>query len=155
MTFLNFIFAIYIDKTSVTDISLISATQTNYMRKLITIILLGSIAISLTAQKQKKTEETKTVSSINYDSVFQALKWRCIGPFRGGRANAICGVPGNDQAFFVGYTGGGVSKTDDGGLHGAMFLMVFLKLVLLAISLFQNLILMLCMLAQASMQSVV
>jgi len=86
------------------------------MRKLITIILLGSIAISLTAQKQKKTEETKTVSSINYDSVFQALKWRCIGPFRGGRANAICGVPGNDQAFFVGYTGGGVSKTDDGGL---------------------------------------
>ena len=84
------------------------------MRKLITIILLGSFTISLTAQKQKKTEETKT--AVNYDSVFQALKWRCIGPFRGGRANAICGVLGNDQAFFVGYTGGGVSKTDDGGL---------------------------------------
>ena len=77
-------------------------------------MLIGSIAISLTAQKQKKAEETKT--AVNYDSVFQSLKWRCIGPFRGGRANAICGVPGNDQAFFVGYTGGGVSKTDDGGL---------------------------------------
>jgi photosystem II stability/assembly factor-like uncharacterized protein len=86
------------------------------MRKLISITLLGFIALSLTAQKQKKTEETKSASAINYDSVFQSLKWRCIGPFRGGRANAICGVPGNEQTFFVGYTGGGVSKTEDGGL---------------------------------------
>ena len=86
------------------------------MRKLITIILLGFITVSLTAQKQKKTEETKSVATINYDSVFQSLKWRCIGPFRGGRANAICGIPGNEQTFFVGYTGGGVSKTEDGGL---------------------------------------
>ena len=86
------------------------------MRKLITIALLAFITLSLTAQKQKKTEETKTAAAINYDSVFQSLKWRCIGPFRGGRANAICGVQGNEQTFFVGYTGGGVSKTDDGGL---------------------------------------
>ncbi|HEV8272456.1 MAG TPA: hypothetical protein VGQ04_14195, partial [Chitinophagaceae bacterium] len=86
------------------------------MRKLITIVLLGFITVSLTAQKQKKTDESKSVTAINYDSVFQALKWRNIGPFRGGRANAICGVPGNEQTFYVGYTGGGVSKTDDGGL---------------------------------------
>ena len=86
------------------------------MRKLITIALLAFITLSLTAQKPKKTEETKSGAAINYDSVFQSLKWRCIGPFRGGRANAICGVPGNEQTFYVGYTGGGVSKTDDGGL---------------------------------------
>src|SRR4030095_13538438 len=86
------------------------------MRKLITITLLAFITFSLTAQNQKKTEETKSASATNYDSVFQSLKWRCIGPFRGGRANAICGVPGNEQTFFVGYTGGGVSKTEDGGL---------------------------------------
>ena len=83
------------------------------MRKLITVTLFAFITLLLTAQKQKKTEETKSTTAINYDSVFQALKWRCIGPFRGGRANAICGVPGNDQTFFVGYTGGGVSKTED------------------------------------------
>ena len=86
------------------------------MRKLIIISLIAFITLSLTAQKQKKTEETRSATAINYDSVFQSLKWRCIGPFRGGRANAICGVPGNEQAFFVGYTGGGVSKTEDGGL---------------------------------------
>src|SRR5258705_551476 len=86
------------------------------MQKLISITLFGIITLSMTAQKQKKTEETKTVAAVNYDSVFQSLKWRNIGPFRGGRANAICGVPGNEQTFFVGYTGGGVSKTEDGGL---------------------------------------
>jgi hypothetical protein len=86
------------------------------MRKIISITLFGIITFSLIAQKPKKTEETKSAAVINYDSVFQSLKWRCIGPFRGGRANAICGVPGNEQTFFVGYTGGGVSKTEDGGL---------------------------------------
>jgi hypothetical protein len=67
---------------------------------------------------QHKTKENRRNKN-SHDQLrfrFPALKWRCIGPFRGGRANAICGVPGNDQAFFVGYTGGGVSKTDDGGL---------------------------------------
>ena len=79
-------------------------------------MLLTSFSFNLLAQKQKRSEESKSSSAIIYDSVFQALKWRNIGPFRGGRANAICGVPGNEQVFFVGYTGGGVSKTEDGGL---------------------------------------
>jgi len=54
------------------------------MRKIISITLLGFISFSLIAQKQKKAEETKTAAAVNYDSVFQALKWRNIGPFRGG-----------------------------------------------------------------------
>jgi len=87
------------------------------MQKLVTISLLVIISFSLQAQKVAKSkEEPKSAAAINYDSVFQSLKWRCIGPFRGGRANAISGVTGNDQTFFVGYTGGGVWKTEDGGL---------------------------------------
>ena len=86
------------------------------MKRLIILMLLTSFSFNLLAQKQKRSEESKSSSAIIYDSVFQALKWRNIGPFRGGRANAICGVPGNEQVFFVGYTGGGVSKTEDGGL---------------------------------------
>lgn len=50
------------------------------------------------------------------DSTFKNLKWRNIGPFRGGRANAIAGVINNDQKFYTGYTGGGVWATDDGGI---------------------------------------
>lgn len=86
------------------------------MKRLIVLMLLTSFSFCLIAQKEKKPEESKSSSAIIYDSVFKALKWRNIGPFRGGRANAICGVAGNEQTFYVGYTGGGVSKTDDGGL---------------------------------------
>lgn len=48
--------------------------------------------------------------------LYQGLKWRNIGPYRGGRSNAVSGVPNNDQAFFVGYTGGGLWKTDNSGI---------------------------------------
>ncbi len=48
---------------------------------------------------------------------FAALKWRNLGPQRGGRANAIAGVLGNDQLYYAGYTGGGVWKTQDAGLN--------------------------------------
>lgn len=70
------------------------------------------------AQKTKKGKvEDKVKNEVNYDSVFHSLKWRNIGPFRGGRANAICGVVNQDQVFYVGYTGGGVWKTEDGGIN--------------------------------------
>jgi photosystem II stability/assembly factor-like uncharacterized protein len=69
---------------------------------------------SVNAQKQKTAPATG--SAVSYNEQFKSLKWRNIGPFRGGRANAISGVKGNDQLFYVGYTGGGVWKTEDGGL---------------------------------------
>lgn len=86
------------------------------MRKFFLFALFCSGVFILSAQKQKKADVVKPETPVSYDSLFQGLKWRNIGPFRGGRANAICGVPGNDLQFFVGYTGGGVSKTEDGGL---------------------------------------
>ncbi|MCB0686058.1 MAG: glycosyl hydrolase [Saprospiraceae bacterium] len=48
---------------------------------------------------------------------FSGLKWRNIGPLRGGRANAICGVKGRDRTYYAGYTGGGVWKTTDAGMN--------------------------------------
>ena len=47
---------------------------------------------------------------------FASLKWRNIGPYRGGRANAISGVPNNPNRYYAGYAGGGIWKTDDAGL---------------------------------------
>ncbi len=48
---------------------------------------------------------------------YNGIKWRNIGPYRGGRANAIAGVSGNDQIYYAGYTGGGVWKTEDAGYN--------------------------------------
>ena len=50
------------------------------------------------------------------DSVqFQALKWRNVGPFRGGRSLAVAGHASQPLTFYFGATGGGVWKTTDGG----------------------------------------
>ena len=48
-------------------------------------------------------------------SLFDALKYRCIGPFRGGRSAAVTGVAGKPMLGYFGAAGGGVWKTEDGG----------------------------------------
>jgi photosystem II stability/assembly factor-like uncharacterized protein len=48
-------------------------------------------------------------------ALFGALKWRSIGPYRGGRALAVAGIPGNPNTFYFGAAAGGVWKTSDAG----------------------------------------
>lgn len=43
------------------------------------------------------------------------LKYRSIGPYRGGRVTAVAGVPGQPGVFYYGATGGGVWKSADAG----------------------------------------
>jgi len=45
------------------------------------------------------------------------LQWRSIGPYRGGRADAVTGVASQPMVFYYGATGGGVWKTTDGGIN--------------------------------------
>ena len=53
---------------------------------------------------------------INYKpEVHESLKYREIGPFRGGRSAAVTGVKGNPNLYYFGATGGGVWKTLDAG----------------------------------------
>jgi photosystem II stability/assembly factor-like uncharacterized protein len=49
------------------------------------------------------------------DAAYSALKWRLIGPFRGGRALAVAGVPGQPNVVYFGAAAGGVWKTTDAG----------------------------------------
>jgi photosystem II stability/assembly factor-like uncharacterized protein len=48
-------------------------------------------------------------------STYQEMRWRMIGPTRGGRTRAACGVPSQPNVFYVGAVNGGVWKTDDFG----------------------------------------
>lgn len=50
----------------------------------------------------------------NPDS-FKGMKWRSIGPYRGGRVLAVTGVPGEPYTFYFGGVAGGVWRTIDGG----------------------------------------
>ena len=50
------------------------------------------------------------------DAPFTGLKYRLIGPFRGGRATGVSGVVGEPNTFYFGAAAGGVWKTTDAGV---------------------------------------
>ena len=64
-----------------------------------------------TAQS-RSVKKTKTQFS---PELHESVKYRSIGPFRGGRSAAVVGVPNQPKVFYFGATGGGVWKTVDGG----------------------------------------
>ena len=49
------------------------------------------------------------------DTLFNGMKWRQVGPFRGGRSEAVTGIPGDPNTYFFGGAAGGVWKSTDGG----------------------------------------
>jgi photosystem II stability/assembly factor-like uncharacterized protein len=49
--------------------------------------------------------------------MLQALEWRSIGPFRGGRVVAVAGDPHDSEVFYFGACAGGVWKSEDGGKY--------------------------------------
>ncbi len=49
------------------------------------------------------------------EEYFNSMKWRCIGPHRGGRTVGAVGVPSQPNVFYIGVNNGGVWKTNDFG----------------------------------------
>ncbi len=47
--------------------------------------------------------------------LYSEMRWRMIGPFRGGRTVAMVGIPSQPNTFFIGVNNGGVWKTTDAG----------------------------------------
>ncbi len=80
------------------------------IKRFIPIVILLFFSVSIFSQKQKN------ISQINTDSVLlKNVKYRLVGPFRGGRSTAVCGDVKQKNTFYFGATGGGVWKTIDGG----------------------------------------
>ncbi|MCU0355990.1 MAG: glycosyl hydrolase [Cyclobacteriaceae bacterium] len=85
------------------------------MFRLVTIMaLLCLFTLAATAQKSKAPAPAPA-PAFNAD-LYKGMKWRNIGPFRGGRSNAVSGVIGNDRLYYTGYTGGGIWKTENAGI---------------------------------------
>ncbi|MGZ7105775.1 MAG: WD40/YVTN/BNR-like repeat-containing protein, partial [Candidatus Angelobacter sp.] len=49
-------------------------------------------------------------------NLYSGLRWRIIGPHRGGRTIAVSGVEGQPNVYYFGGVGGGVWKTANGGI---------------------------------------
>lgn len=77
------------------------------------IFLFLSCLLSAVAFAQKKSGSATTGGST--DAMFSKVKYRLVGPFRGGRSAAVAGSYKNRNTFYFGATGGGVWKTTDGG----------------------------------------
>jgi photosystem II stability/assembly factor-like uncharacterized protein len=70
------------------------------------------VALALTAF----AAPNKPVAQTHDQKTFAAeLRWRAIGPFRGGRAKSIAGVPSQPNVFYTAFVNGGVWKTTDYG----------------------------------------
>ena len=47
---------------------------------------------------------------------YASLRWRCVGPFRGGRASTVCGDVRDPRVYYFGSGGGGLWKSTDAGI---------------------------------------
>jgi photosystem II stability/assembly factor-like uncharacterized protein len=57
------------------------------------------------------------VSELKDHDLERLLRWRCIGPFRGGRVVAVTGTPHDPNTFYYGAVAGGVWKSTDAGTY--------------------------------------
>ena len=80
------------------------------MKNLFILLSLFGVVLAQSLSAQEKTSK-----EASYKTIQNGLKWRCIGPFRGGRSAAVTGVEGKPRLFYMGTTGGGVWKTENGG----------------------------------------
>jgi photosystem II stability/assembly factor-like uncharacterized protein len=80
------------------------------IRKLL-LLITPFISIPLLAQERHAANPSEISDSI----FFSKIKYRLVGPFRGGRSGAATGSCKNKNTFYFGATGGGVWKTTDGG----------------------------------------
>lgn len=89
------------------------------MKKGLSFLLVILFAGTIIAQKKSGNKsvavDTVATPSSEIYNYLKPLKWRNIGPFRGGRSVTSCGVVNNPQVYYMGSTGGGVWKTENAG----------------------------------------
>ena len=76
-----------------------------------TLVLASLCAVALHAAAREQAPATGDLNAF-----FKPVKWRSIGPFRGGRSVASTGVVGDPKTYYMGTTGGGLWKTIDMGI---------------------------------------
>src|SRR5581483_10485949 len=78
--------------------------------------LIAAMSLLCAASSGVAAQPSMYPTSVNSDFL-QGLRWRSIGPTRGGRVPAVAGDPRNPLVFYMGTEGGGVWKTYDAGRY--------------------------------------
>jgi photosystem II stability/assembly factor-like uncharacterized protein len=74
----------------------------------------SAVSTTVASSDQKSTADDD--SGKPEDKPFKGMKYRLIGPFRGGRSLTAAGIPGDPTTYYFGATGGGVWKSTDGAM---------------------------------------
>ena len=87
------------------------------------LMLLATTSFAQTRSKERKpvelqtdTQKTSSTDTENEDPQFKGMKYRLVGPFRGGRSLTASGVAGDPNTYYFGSAGGGVWKSTDGAM---------------------------------------
>jgi photosystem II stability/assembly factor-like uncharacterized protein len=78
-------------------------------------LVLGGLLLGLAGPVTSQPTSQDKAAAAYDESWFGTLRYRLVGPFRGGRAATCTGVPGHPNLFYFGATGGGVWRTTDAG----------------------------------------
>jgi photosystem II stability/assembly factor-like uncharacterized protein len=118
-------------RTAATDASVIFSRALVSCSALIFVFALTGFAQTKVEHRAKDTKPSTAAaadateqsdSASNSESIrpeekpFKGMKYRLIGPFRGGRSLTAAGVPGDPTTYYFGGTGGGVWKSTDGAM---------------------------------------
>ncbi len=76
----------------------------------------AAVVFSATAALAGQMDGRSADTTVYDGSLYQAMEFRSIGPYRGGRVTAVAGVRSEPDTFYMGSTGGGVWKTTNAGL---------------------------------------
>jgi photosystem II stability/assembly factor-like uncharacterized protein len=83
---------------------------------ILTIILSAAIGLAQTKTRPAKPGLKPETASAPFDQNFiRGMKWRLVGPFRGGRVLAVEGLADEPNVYYMGAVAGGVWRTTDGG----------------------------------------
>jgi photosystem II stability/assembly factor-like uncharacterized protein len=81
------------------------------------LLIFGSLLFmhDANAQRNRRNQKAPEPKEDAQAKIYNDIEWRSIGPHRGGRSSTVTGVPGKPKLFYMGATGGGVWKTENGG----------------------------------------
>ena len=82
-------------------------------RRALAVLVTTAFFIAATLEAQATTTTRSPVDA----ALFAELKYRCVGPSRGGRATTVAGVAQRAGTFYMGSAGGGVWKTTNFGMR--------------------------------------
>ena len=89
-------------------------------RRAIALVAALTTAAAAAARLALPPEAQAQASDLVYDTtLYEGMRYRMIGPHRGGRVTAVAGIAGRPLVYFMGSPGGGVWKTEDAGVSWA------------------------------------